>query len=669
MSTAKRLIRYAAACKQTIIIALVLLSVAAAAELTGPIIAKRMIDVHILGIERPWYESSQGEAAVLYKGHWYKRSDHFAAAEPRGEEIRILQVGSRYVFVPEAVDWDGKRTYADNRLTVSKNQRQAVYPAVLLTKGELFSFYQPEIQGMIRLILIYIGLILAASFFQYGQKFLLLRSANRVLQWMRNDVFRQVHRLPVRYFDNLAAGKIVSRITNDTEVIRDLYVAVLATFFSSGIYIVGIYTAMFLLHARMALICLPILPALFLWVRLYRHFAEKYNHVIRARLSDINGIINEVIQGIPVIRVFRRQKQVSAEFEQLNEEYFMHQNKLLRLNSFTSYNLIGAFRNVVFIALIWYFGSAYLHGGALLTVGVLYAFVDYINRLFQPVTDVVNQLANLEQARVAASRVFELMDEPGVDVADGQMERYKGNVRFEQVRFAYKEADVLKNIDFEASHGETVALVGHTGSGKSSIINLLFRFYDPRQGRILVDGQNTRDIPPQSLRRHMGIVLQDPFLFTGTIASNVSLNDPRITRGQVEQAIRDVGAEAMFRKLPQGLDEPVLEKGSTLSAGQRQLISFARALAFDPAILILDEATSNIDTETEILIQQALEVLKKGRTTFIIAHRLSTIRNADQILMLHKGEIVERGNHSALMKLRGRYYQMVQLQQHSGTTA
>jgi ATP-binding cassette, subfamily B, multidrug efflux pump len=272
-------------------------------------------------------------------------------------------------------------------------------------------------------------------------------------------------------------------------------------------------------------------------------------------------------------------------------------------------------------------------------------------------------LAQLEQARVAGERVFELLDETGVEVSTKSLPRYKGNVRFENVSFAYTDNDyVLKNISFEAKQGETVALVGHTGSGKSSIMNVLFRFYDHKEGKITVDGLDILKLSKQELREHMGIVLQDPFLFTGTICSNVSLNDPRITREQVEKAIQDVGADKLFDRLENGLDEPVIEKGSTLSAGERQLISFARALAFDPAILILDEATASVDTETEAIIQDALEVLKQGRTTFIIAHRLSTIKNADQILVLDGGKIIERGNHHQLMQQKGKYYQMHQLQ-------
>jgi ATP-binding cassette subfamily B multidrug efflux pump len=300
----------------------------------------------------------------------------------------------------------------------------------------------------------------------------------------------------------------------------------------------------------------------------------------------------------------------------------------------------------------------------MISIGILYAFIDYVNRLFQPVSGIVNQFAHLEQALVAGERVFKLLNEKGTDVSDAEIPRFKGNVKFENVSFGYKDDEwVLKNISFEAKQGETVAFVGHTGSGKSSIMNLLFRFYDPNQGRILIDGKDIKDIPHQALRRHMGIVLQDPFLFTGTIASNVSLENPNINKEDIKQALKAVGADSVLKHLPNGIDEPVIEKGSTLSAGQRQLISFARALAYNPAILILDEATSNIDTETESIIQQALDVLKKGRTTFVIAHRLSTIIHADQIIVLDQGEIVESGTHEQLIKKKGKYYQMYQLQQ------
>ncbi|REK71748.1 ABC transporter ATP-binding protein [Paenibacillus paeoniae] len=675
-TTGKRLFQYAMLYKKTILIALALLVLAVCAELTGPLIAKRMIDQNILGIEKKWHQIEGDQPyAVHYQDSWYKRTDRFSGEEngEKGQEVRVLQVGRSFYFLAGTLENEtGKREVTGNELTVTNGitGEQSIYPVTKLTSKELYSFYEPEVPGLLVLAAIYFGLLLVVAGLTYGQRLMLQTSANRIVQKMRNDVYAHTQRLPVNYYDNLAAGQVVSRITNDTEAIRELYVGVLANFFTGTIYMVAIFGALFFLDPRLALITLPLIPLLIVWIIVYRKFAAKYNRIIRAKLSEINAMINESIQGMTIIQAFRRQKETSKEFAEMNDHYFKYQNKLLNLNSLTSHNLVNVVRNILFLIVLWMFWGGTL--GTLVTVGVLFAYIDYMNRMFSPIVGIVNQLSNLETARVSAERVFKLMDEEGIDVTKGKMERYKGNVTFEDVSFAYKKEEyVLKNIDFHASQGETVALVGHTGSGKSSILNLLFRFYDIKdgKGRIVVDGRDVRDIPKQMLRQHMGIVLQDPFLFTGTIASNVSLDDPSITREKVVQALKDVGAYEMFSQLPGGIDAEVIEKGSTLSAGQRQLISFARALAFDPAILILDEATASIDTETEAIIQEALSVLKKGRTTFVIAHRLSTIRQADQILVLDRGVIVERGNHDQLMDHRGKYYAMYQLQQGSVQTA
>lgn len=670
MTTGRRLINYALGYKKIILAALFMLTISVVTDLAGPFIAKNIIDQHILGIESVWYETQVGNKAVHYNGKYYIREKYLTSDNEKGKNVRILQVDSKFVFVDQKLEFDGKRSLEAKKLTIQKGNKKAEYQVKILKGSELLSFYQPEIPSIFTLLGLYFGLLVVSAIFQYGERFFLKKSANRIIQKMREDVFGQIQRLPIRYFDNLPAGKVVARITNDTEAIRELYVTVLATFFTSVIYITGIYAALFILNVKLAAICLVLLPILYVWTLLYRKYASKYNRVIRSRNSDINAMINESIQGMSIIQAFSREKDTKEEFDKLNNEHFQYQNKLLSLNSLTSHNLVGILRNLVFVAFIWYFGAQALLPANVISLGVLYAFVDYINRLFQPVQGIVNQLANLEQALVAGERVFKLMDEPGENVSNQKAVRYKGNVKFDHVSFGYKEGEyVLKDIDFEAKQGETIALVGHTGSGKSSIMNLLFRFYDVQKGKISIDGKDIESIPRQTIRNHMGIVLQDPYLFTGTIASNVSLNDPSISREKVEQALKDVGADRVFKNLENGYDEPVIEKGSTLSSGQRQLISFARALAFNPAILILDEATSSIDTETEALIQEAMDVLKKGRTTFIIAHRLSTIRNADQILVLDRGGIVEKGSHEELMASKGKYYQMYQLQQGSSDLA
>ena len=664
--TGKRLFKYALFFKGTIIAALIMLTLSVATEVLSPFIAKKLIDEHILGIEDHWLQTSQEESAVLYEGKSYVR-ERYAEQDKlvvNGSAATILQVNKGFYFIEGEVPLNGERSVSGNQITITSNGEKVSYNATKLSISETLSFYKPEVPTIITLLIYYFSLFVISAIFGYGQYFYLQKAANRIIQKMRTDIFLHIQTLPIRYFDDLPAGKVVARITNDTEAIRELYVAVLANFFTGFIYIIGIYVAMFVLDVKLALFCMLLLPIMFIWMIVYRKFASKYNRVIRSKVSELNGMINESIQGMTIIQAFRREKQMSKEFEDLNETHFRYEKKLLTLDALSSHNVVGVLRNFVFVGFIWYFGSDALGAHSVITMGVLYAYVDYINRLFNPVTNIVTQFSNLESALIAGERVFRLLDEKGEEVSAERIPRYKGNVNFNHVYFGYKENEyVLKDIHFEAKQGETIALVGHTGSGKSSIMNILFRFYDCNKGEILIDGKNIQEIPKQTLRDHMGIVLQDPYLFTGTILSNVSLNDPRISREKAEAALKAVGADRVLKNLEKGYDEPVVEKGSTLSSGQRQLISFARALAFDPAILILDEATSSIDTETEAIIQEAMDVLKKGRTTFIIAHRLSTIKNADQILVLDRGTIVERGNHDELMEKRGKYYQMYQLQQ------
>ncbi|GMA49801.1 multidrug ABC transporter permease [Alicyclobacillus contaminans] len=665
MTVGRRLFKYAWLYKGALLGALLMLVVAVGSELCGPFIAKTMIDRHILGIEQPWYRTTaETQGAVLYHGQFYVRADRLQPGQAHGPEVHILQVGRSFYFIPSALPFDGVRVLNGTQLTITHGSQHVTVQAVPLTRGELLAFYRPDVPALWQLAGLYLALLAISSLFTYGQQWLFQVAANRILQRMRLDVFAHIQCVPIAYFDRTPAGKVVSRITNDTETIRDLFVTVLANICSSVIYMAGIYFALFLLDAVMACICLLLVPLLMLWIWAYRRYAVRVNQRIRALVADINAMIHEMVQGMPVIHAFHREEAVRAEFESLNDRQFLEQNRLLRVNSATGFNLAGALRNVFFLALLSYFGWRSLHLSTVISFGALYAFIDCLTRLFQPVVQVVNQLANLEQSRVSAERVFELLDEPGEPLVDADaVPRFRGDIEFDQVHFSYDgKHEVLKGISFTARQGQTVAIVGHTGSGKSSIMNLLFRFYNPQSGTIRLDGVDITTLPRQQVRRNLGIVLQDPFLFTGTVADNVSLGDPRITRERVQWALAELGADQVLAHLPGGLDAPVLEQGRTLSAGQRQLISFARALAFDPAVLVLDEATSSIDTETEAAIQAALDVLKRGRTTLIIAHRLSTIRHADVILVLDRGVIVERGSHEELMARRGRYYQMYQLQ-------
>ncbi|WP_152654925.1 ABC transporter ATP-binding protein [Oceanobacillus sp. CFH 90083] len=667
-STERRLFLYALKYKKGIIIGLICLMIAVALELAGPLIAKRVIDDHILGVEGYWEAvETADDTTAPYHEQVLKRTDRIGNGDIlTGDTYTLLQIGISYYIFEGELPLTGQREMNDGELTIVSNDEVVRTQGERLSVQEAYPFFEPEKAPIIGLLILYMVLLIIAGVFQFYQTFLLQKSANQIVKQMRTDLFAHTERLPINYYIDQPAGSIVARITNDTEAIRDLYERVLSIVVTSLIYMAGIFVALFILDVQLAVLCLFVIPLLYGWMRLYKYFGSKYNRVIRKTISQINGNINEAIQGMPIIQAFNREKAMKEDFEVLNNRNYTFQKKLIRLSALTSYNLVTVFRNMTFVGFIWYFGSSSFNMASVISIGVLYAFVDYINRLFEPVTDIVNQLPLIEQARVAGSRVFELLDQPAEETDNSEIDKYRGTISFDHVYFAYQKEDyVLKDISFQVDAGQTVAFVGHTGSGKSSIMNLLFRFYDPQKGRITIDGMDTSSLSRQQVRSHMGIVLQDPFLFSGTILSNVTMQDDKISRATAIAALKAVGADRFIEKLPKTYDEEVTENGATYSLGERQLISFARALAFDPSILILDEATANIDTETELMIQQALEVLKQGRTTLVIAHRLSTIQQADQIIVLDKGTIIEQGNHDTLIRERGSYYQMYQMQQGS----
>lgn len=664
-TTERRLFQYALHYKRNIIIGIICLVIATTLELAGPLIAKTVIDDHILGIEGTWHEvtADQDNDTIQYKGKYVKRADRLTDDDQVVGTNTVLQVSKDYYFVHKEVPLQGERTVAGDVITIKSSDGTVTVKGEKISLRNIYHFFKPEQGPILYLLALYMGLLLIAGVFQFYQTFLLQKASNQIVKKMRNDIFAHTQRVPIQYYVNQPAGKIVARITNDTEAIRDLYERVLSIVITSVIYMAGILVALFILDAKMAALGLLLIPLIIAWGKVYKYFGTKYNKVVRSTNSEINGNVNEAIQGMPIIQAFRQERQTKEAFEHLNVRHATFQRKLVKLNALASYSLVTFFRNMAFVVFIWYFGSASLGIGSVISIGMLYAFVDYLNRLFEPVTDIVNQLPLIEQARVAGSRVFELLDKDGEAVNNKPIKKYRGNIVFDHVSFSYNNEDiVLKDLSFEIKAGQTVAFVGHTGSGKSSIMNLLFRFYDPQKGTITIDGHPIQGWSRQQVRSHMGIVLQDPFLFSGTIISNVTMGDPTISREVAINALKAVGADHFIEDLPRSYDESVTEGGTTFSLGERQLISFARALAFNPAILILDEATANIDTETEGIIQRALEVLKKGRTTLVIAHRLSTIQQADNIFVLEHGRIKEQGNHQQLLVHGGIYYQMYQMQ-------
>lgn len=519
------------------------------------------------------------------------------------------------------------------------------------------------LEPIIQLLIIYAVIKVVHAIVAYATQIVLQNTGARVVQGMRHEVFEHIQRLPIRYFDNLPAGKVVARITNDTETILQFFTVVLPTLLVSGLTMIAITIAVFYINVFSGVVMLLAVPLVIVWMILYRKYSNDFNHTKRERNSDMNAMINESINGMPIIQVFNREKQIYDEFGEINEEYTKSATNLVKLNSLTGHNLASTLMSLVFAMMVLVFSMMYLSPTQALSVGIMYLLVDYVTRFFNPLFDLVNQLEVFEQARVAAVKVFEMIDEEEEPIETGELTDFDGRIVFNNVEFSYDgENTVLQNINMSVGQGETVALVGHTGSGKSSIINLLLRFYDPTSGEILFSDNNTRDINKKNLRSYMSIVLQDPFIYAGTLLHNIRLNNTEISEEQAKQALIDVGGKDLLNRMEEGMDTYIPERGATLSLGERQLISFARALAFDPKVLVLDEATSNVDSETEQIIQHAMKVVSDSRTTFIIAHRLSTIQHADQIVLLEKGIIKEQGNHQTLMALGKDYRKMYDMQ-------
>ncbi|MCM3388401.1 ABC transporter transmembrane domain-containing protein [Ureibacillus chungkukjangi] len=520
-----------------------------------------------------------------------------------------------------------------------------------------------EFEAIILLAVSYFIIQILNVIISYFQLVKFQEIALKIIQQLRIDVFSKIHQLGMRYFDETPAGSIVSRATNDTEAIKELFVSVLSSFIQAAFLIFGVYIAMFLLNPMLALYALVLLPLIFLVIYLYRKFSSVVFMTMREKLSQLNAKLAESLSGMGIIQTFRQEQRISEDFDKINDEHYAAMMNNIKLNSLLLRPVIDLIFFTAIVLILTYFGMASFNTA--IEVGVVYVFITYINRFFEPINNVMERLAFYQQAIVAASRVFALLDNEDIEPKQEEREQVisSGLIEFKNVTFSYDgKANVLKNISFTVKPGETVALVGHTGSGKSSIINLLMRFYEFGDGDILIDGKSIKSYRKKELRNKLGLVLQDPFLFYGTIESNIRLFNPSLTKEQVIAAAEFVQADKFIEQLPSKYDQRVSERGSTFSSGQRQLVAFARTIATNPKILVLDEATASIDTETEVAIQSSLEKMRKGRTTIAIAHRLSTIQDAELILVLHQGEIVERGTHQELLAQNGLYHKMYLLQ-------
>jgi len=520
-----------------------------------------------------------------------------------------------------------------------------------------------ELAGLARLALLYFTVLLVQMSFIFFQTYLTQKIGQKVMYDMRNQIFAHLQRLPLSFFDKNPVGRLVTRATNDVETLNSMLSSGVVTIFGDIFVLVGIIAMMLIFNWQLALLSFTVLPLIFaasFWFRV--HVRESFRKV-RLRIARINSYLQENIMGMSTVQIFNREKKNFRRFDELNNDYL--QAYLETIYYYSVFHPLVELISALALAIILWYGGIRVISGAL-TIGVVVAFVQYAERFFQPIRD-LSEKYNLMQAAMASSeRIFKLLDEPEQRLLPenpAEMPPPCGEIEFRDVSFGYNENDhVLRNVSFKINCGEKVAIVGATGAGKTTLINLISRLYEPTSGRILLNRIDTALYPLDNLRRRVRMVLQDVFIFSGTVEYNIRLGDQSIPMERVIQAAKDVRAHEFIEKLPQGYQTELSERGSNLSVGQKQLLSFARALVFDPEVLIMDEATSSVDTETEILLREATTRLMAGRTSVIIAHRLSTIQNVDWILVLHKGEMREMGTHNELLAKKGIYYRLYELQ-------
>jgi len=510
--------------------------------------------------------------------------------------------------------------------------------------------------------LYFFGMIVRALM-QFMQNYTSTMGAEYMLENVRRQMFAKLHRMGMRYFDQVPGGSILSRLTNDTMSFANFW-ALFNTLFTAFFAVISSVIAMYLLNGAIASWLLIFMPFLVVTIWYYQRYSSRVYRRMRERLSELNTKLSEAITGISVIQQFRQEHRINDEFDHTNDAYFKTRQAMIRTNSLLLSPLIDLFYALGTVMVLGFFGVQGLNG--YVGAGVVYAFITYLNNFYNPMTQMMDNLSDFQDGVVAGSRVLRVMDDPTIapaQHADPTAKITRGKIEFRHVTFAYDgKHPILKDVSFVAEPGQTIALVGQTGSGKTSTINVLMRFYEFQSGEVLIDDRDIREYPAEELRQKMDLVLQEPFMFYGDINSNIRMFNERISDEQVREAATFVKADDFINKLPENYQSRVIERGASYSSGQRQLISFARTIVTDPKILILDEATANVDTETEEMIQTGLSRIQEDRTTIAIAHRLSTIQNADLILVLNQGQIVERGTNDELLRQRGYYYDMIQLQ-------
>ena len=655
----KRLLSYLKPHKWVMTLATVLVLFIIAVELYRPIIIGNAIDQYINGYYHPYVEADVSASdAVNWNGLVLSRDQAVSKAD--SASFYQIFLWKDHYYMAENLTRAECTALQNADTSVLKNYVRE--GAQKLTSNDLKVLRQNDFKGILKAGILFLLLLFSGFFLNLADTWLLQKMGQQIVYKLREETFTHIHSLSLSFFNITPVGKLVTRVSNDTEAVNELFSTILVKLFKNVVKIIGYAVVMLSINVKMAGISFLLLPLVAILTFVFRHLSRKAYQITRNKITELNTFLSEHISGMKLIQIFAREKEKYSEFEGKSME--LYRANFREIMTFAIFRPSIYMVSVIAMILVIRTGSLSVLNGNL-SLGTLFVFITYISSFFEPIQELSEQLGTLQSSIASAEKIFSVLDvKPEiVSPADPTPVNILGEIEFRHVWFAYEEENyILKDVSFVIHPGEKAAFVGATGAGKSTILNLIGRYFDIQKGQILIDGIDIHEIDLDVLRGAIGQVQQDVFIFTGDIKSNISLNNEAISPDDVRRAAEIVNADPFIQKLPHGYDEPVTERGSTLSAGQRQLLSFARTLAYDPKILVLDEATANIDTETETLITQALARLMDGRTTIMVAHRLSTIQHADKIIVMHHGEIKESGTHQELLVKDGLYKKLYELQ-------
>ena len=655
----KRLLSYLKPHKWVMTLATVLVLFIIAVELYRPIIVGNAIDQYINGYYHPYVEADVSASdAVNWNGLVLSRDQAVSKAD--SASFYQIFLWKDHYYMAENLTRSECTALQNADTSVLKNYVRE--GAQKLTSNDLKVLRQNDFKGILKAAILFLLLLFSGFFLNLADTWLLQKMGQQIVYKLREETFTHIHSLSLSFFNTTPVGKLVTRVSNDTEAVNELFSTILVKLFKNVVKIIGYAVVMLSINVKMAGISFLLLPLVAILTFVFRHLSRKAYQITRNKITELNTFLSEHISGMKLIQIFAREKEKYSEFEGKSME--LYRANFREIMTFAIFRPSIYLVSVIAMILVIRTGSLSVLNGSL-SLGTLFVFITYISSFFEPIQELSEQLGTLQSSIASAEKIFSVLDvKPEiVSPADPAPVNILGEIEFRHVWFAYEEKNyILKDVSFVIHPGEKAAFVGATGAGKSTILNLIGRYFDIQKGQILIDGIDIHEINLDVLRGAIGQVQQDVFIFTGDIKSNISLNNEAISPDDVRRAAEIVNADPFIQKLPHGYDEPVTERGSTLSAGQRQLLSFARTLAYDPKILVLDEATANIDTETETLITQALARLMDGRTTIMVAHRLSTIQHADKIIVMHHGEIKESGTHQELLVKDGLYKKLYELQ-------